>query len=172
MKTGAVARSSAAACGLLFILTPSALAGHGKVGTWESKMQMSGMPAMPNMANMPPQVQAQMKARGIQMGGNVITTKFCMTAEQVAQDKPVLNHRDNCETKNLKLTGHTFTADMVCHGEVSTTGHIEMTFDSAEHYHGHITSTVAMNGQSQTHDMTIEARWLSPDCTLPPPVRR
>lgn len=155
-------RIGVAVIGFVLAAVPAS-AGHGKPGTWESKVQPGGG-ALPNMANLPPAVQAQMKARGVQMTAGIITSRYCMTPEQVAQDKPVLTPRDNCETKNLKLTGNTFTADMICRGEMKTTGHIEVTFDSAEHYHGKIVNTMEMGGQSRTSTMLIEARWLSSNC--------
>jgi hypothetical protein len=157
-----------AACAAL--LTPVALAAHGKVGTWEitTKMGGGGMPAMPDISKMPPEVQARMKAHGVQMNaGGGMTAKFCMTADQVNNDKPLLNHRGSCETENVKLTGNTFSANVVCKGQMNGKGHIEVTFDSAEHYSGRQTMSMNMNGQQMTHDMTMDARWLTPACTVP-----
>ena len=150
---------------------PAAFAGHGKVGTWEvnTKMNMGGMPAMPNMANLPPEVQARMKARGVQMNGNGgITSRFCMTPEQVANDKPPMTHRGNCQAQNMKTSGNTFSADVVCTGQMQAKGHVEFTFSSPEHYSGHQTMTMTMDGRQMTNEMTMDARWLSPDCTQKP----
>lgn len=147
---------------------PAALAGHGKVGTWEvtTKMGGAGMPQMPNMANLPPEVQARMKARGVQMNaGGGMTSKFCMTAEQVNNDKPPMTHRDNCKAENVKMSGNTFSADVICTGPMQSKGHMEFTYSSPEHYSGFMNTTMTMEGgQQMTHKMTMDARWLSPDC--------
>jgi len=155
-----------AVCVCLLALSPAALAAHGKVGTWEATIHTSGMGAMPDMSKLPPAAQAQMKARGIHMSAGGITTKFCMTAEQVKTDKPELSHHGSCETQNMKVTGNSFSADMVCKGEAKMKGHIEVTFDSAEHYRGHTSMTMLMHGQPTTRESTTEAHWLSPVCSV------
>ena len=159
----------AAACAAL--VEPAALAGHGKVGTWEVSTKMSGgaMAGMPDMSKMPPEVLARMKARGMSMNaGGGMTSKFCMTAEQVNTDKPPMTHRGNCEAQNVKMKGNFFSADVVCKAPSNAKGHIEITYDSPEHYSGKQTTTMTMNGKTQTHEMLLDARWLSPDCTVKP----
>jgi hypothetical protein len=152
-------------------MCPAALAGHGKVGTWEvtTQMKTGGMPAMPNMANLPPEIQARMKSHGVQMNaGGGMTSRFCMTADQVNGDKPPMTHRGNCQAQNMKMSGSTFSADVVCTGHMNAKGHIELTFDKPEHYSGHQTMTMTMEGgQPMTNDMTMDARWVAPDCTAP-----
>lgn len=153
------------------LLAPAALAAHGKVGTWEvsTKMSGGGMASMPDISKLPPAVQAQMKARGVSMNaGGGVTAKFCMTADQVNTDKPPMTHRGNCEAQNIKMQGNFFSADVVCKGPGAAKGHIEITFDGPTHYSGRQTSTVTMEGQTQTHEMLLDAHWLSPDCTVRP----
>lgn len=154
------------------LLSPAALAAHGKVGTWEVTTKMSGMPAMPDMSKLPPAVQARMKSHGVQMNaGGGITAKFCMTEDQVKNDKPQLTRPNSpCKVQNMKVTGNTFSADMVCTGAMNGKGHMDMTFDSAEHYSGHQTMTMTVNGQTMTHDMYMDAKWLSATCTVPATV--
>ncbi len=151
--------------------SPAALAAHGKVGTWEvtTKMGGGGMGAMPNMANLPPEVQAKMKAHGVQMNaGGGMTAKFCMTPEQVNSDKPPMVHRGDCQAQNVTVKDNTFSADIVCTGHMKGKGHVEYTFDTPEHYSGHQTMTMTMEGgQQMTNDMTMDAHWLSATCTVP-----
>lgn len=155
------------------ILAPAALAGHGKVGTWQVTTRMGGMDnamvKMPDMSKLPPAVQAKMKARGMQMNpGGGMTAKFCMTEDQVKADKPPMTRPDSpCKPQNIKVTGHTFSADIVCTGKMNGRGHTEMTFDSPEHYSGHQTMTMTMEGRTMTHEMFMDAKWLSPNCTVP-----
>ena len=154
------------ACALA--LSPAALAAHGKVGTWEATIQSTGMAAMPDMSKLPPAVQAQMKARGVHMNAGGMTTKFCMTPEQVKNDKPDLSHHGACEAQNMKMTGNSFRADMACKGEVKMKGHVEITFDTPEHYRGHTVMTMLVDGRPTTRESNMEARWLSPTCTVKP----
>jgi len=157
--------------GAAFILaaSPAALAAHGKAGTWEVTTTMSGggMGAMPDMSKLPPEVRARMQAHGVQMNGGGMTAKFCMTADQVANDKPPMTHHGNCEAQNMKVKGNTFSADVVCKGHMNGKGHVEVTYDTPEHYTGHQTITMTMDGQQMTHDMTMEGHWLSADCKIP-----
>lgn len=156
---------------LALLATPAALAAHGKVGTWEVTVKMggAGMGAMPDMSKLPPEAQARMKAHGMQMSGaGGMTTKVCMTAEQVNSDKPPMTHHGECEAQNVKISGNTFNADIVCKGKMNGKGHIEVTYDSPEHYSGHQTMTMNMNGQQMNHDMTMEGRWISATCTKTP----
>jgi hypothetical protein len=166
MKTLRVAVIGAACAALL---APAALAAHGKVGTWQLTTKMGGgMAAMPDMSKLPPDVQARMKAHGVQMNAGGMTAKFCMTEDQVKNDKPQLTRPNSpCKAENLKLTGNTFSADMVCTGQMNGKGHIDLTFDSAEHYSGHQTMNISMEGKTMTHEMFMDAKWLSPECTVP-----
>jgi hypothetical protein len=160
-----------AACAVL--LAPAAMAGHGKVGTWQVTTKMGGMDnamvKMPDMSKMPPEVQARMKAHGVQMNpGGGMTTKYCMTEDQVKNDKPQLTRPDSpCKVANMSVKGNTFSADVVCTGEMNGKGHTEVTFDSPEHYKGHQTMTMTRDGQTMTHEMFMDAKWLSPTCTVP-----
>ena len=112
-----------------------------------------------------------MKAHGVSMNaGGGMTSKFCMTPEQVNADKPPMTRADSpCKTENMKVAGHSFSADIVCTGKVNGRGHTEMTFDSPEHYSGRQTMTMTVNGHTIDHEMTMDARWLTPNCTVPAP---
>ena len=150
-----------AAAALAIVLTPSALAAHGKVGLWEATVQMAGMPAM---ANLPPQVQAQMKAHGVSMGGGGITSKFCMTAADVAGDKPAYKQNPDCTTQNVKVRGNTMSADVICTGKMNGRGHLDVTYSSPEHYTAAQTMDMVQEGHPIHSATNIDARWISPNC--------
>jgi hypothetical protein len=154
------------AAALAIVITPSALAGHGKAGLWESTVQMNSGPmaGMPDVSRLPPQAQAQMRAHGMQMGGNTITTKYCMTAAQVASDTPVFRQASMCKSENVRMRGNTFSADVVCNGKMKARGHVEITYSSPEHYSGVQTTDMVMEGRTMHTTMNINARWLSPNC--------
>ncbi len=140
-----------------------AWASHGKAGLWEITVKggAGARPGMPDMSKMPPEAQARMKAM---MGGHIITVRHCVTAADTANDKPNLSHSQDCKMTNEKMTGHTFSADMVCTGKLIGTGHVEATYDTPEHY----TSTESMKGTVHGHQVdnstTMEGRWISADC--------
>jgi len=161
-------RIAAAALATGLLLSPAALAGHGKAGLWEvtTKNTIAGMAGMPDMASLPPQVQAQMRAHGVQMnGGGGITSRFCMTADQVANDRPVVDHPGECKPQNMKFTGQAFSTDIVCTGKMKGTGHVQFTFSSPEHYSGSETMDMTEpGGMPMRTTMTMDARWLSPNC--------
>jgi len=154
------------AAAVAVVVTSSALAAHGKVGLWQANIQTSGLPGMPSMANLPPEVAAQMKARGITMGagGTTITTKFCMTAAQVASDKPITSQNNSCTTQNVKIQGNTMSADVICTGQMNSRGHIVATWSSLEHYSAVQNMDMVQQGQTVHTTMNINAQWLSPNC--------
>src|SRR5438874_9499636 len=101
----------------------AALASHGKVGLWEITTHMN----MPNMmANIPPEALARMKAAGVNMPNNqTYTSQHCMTAAEVAQEKPPpMRNSEDCAMNNMSHDAHNFTADMTCStGRMQGNGH-------------------------------------------------
>lgn len=146
--------------------TGAAFAGHGKVGLWSISVTMAGMPAMPDMSNMPPEAMARMKAMGLSMNGNTMTVKHCMTAAEVAADIPHINpHADrNCTFSNVQHNGQSMSADLTCTKGFEGTGHMQFTFDGETHYSGEVTMTGTAHGHSVDRDQKIDAHWISADC--------
>jgi hypothetical protein len=147
----------------LSVVPVAAFASHGKTGLWEvtNHLNMTGM-----MAQIPPDQMARMRAMGAQLpNGRAITTQYCVTEAQVADDKPPpLHNIKDCSFSNMKYDPHNFSADMTCAGEMQGQGHISFTYDGSEHYSG----TYAFNGSAHGHvtSMTnsLEGKWLSADC--------
>jgi len=142
----------------------AALASHGKVGLWEVTTHMN----MPNMmANIPPEALARMKAAGVNMSSNqTYSSQHCMTAAEVADDKPPpMRHNEDCAMTNVSHNATTFAADMTCNTQrMQGQGHVSVTFDSAEHYAGSYTYNGTMEGHPQNMTYNFEARWISADC--------
>jgi hypothetical protein len=137
-----------------------ALAAHGKVGLWEVTTTTS----MPNMPQMSPAQMAQMQAMGMHMPvAQAMTVQHCMTASEVASDS-IQPARGDCTYSNVKIVGHTFSGDEVCHGNFEGQGHFSVTYDSDEHYSG----STSMNGSAHGHMMSVsnsfEGKWMSADC--------
>ncbi len=97
-----VIRTAAFGFALALAVSPAALAAHGKVGTWEVTTTFGG-------------AQHQMMMHG--PGG--MTARFCMTAAQVNSAMPPMTHHGNCQTQNMKAKGNSFSADIVCKGNIT-----------------------------------------------------
>ena len=140
-----------------------ALASHGKAGLWEITTRMS----MPNMmAAIPPDQMARMQAMGVHMpNGQTFTTQHCMTAEEVAQDKPPpMRNTQDCTTTNVTHDAHAMNVDMVCKGEMDGQGHLTLNYDSDEHYSGSYTFTGTAHGHPASMSNSFEGKWISADC--------
>jgi len=149
------------------VVSAPAWASHGKAGLWEIKIQsdMGQMPGMPDMSKLPPEVQARMKAAGVQMnGGGGMTVQHCMTQAEVNAQNPNMTHNASCKATNVQRNGQSFSADIVCTGHMNGTGHVQFTFDSPEHYYGSESMTGTAEGHPVSHSMKMDARWISADC--------
>lgn len=162
----------AIAAGVL-ALPIAAFASHGKVGLWEitTTMNMGGAGMqMPDLSKLPPDqramVEAQLKKSGVSMNGNSMTTQHCMTASEVAQDKPpAMGRMKDCTVQNMQFTGGSMTADTVCSSaDMSGKGHIAVSYSGDSNYSGSMT----FNGTAQGHPInmnnTFSGRWISADC--------
>ena len=139
-----------------------ALASHGKVGLWEISTHMNM-----STANIPPEAMARMKAMGMNMPGNqTFSSQHCMTADEVAQDKPPTpRNNSDCAMTNMTHDAHNFTADMTCSTErMQGHGHVAVNFDSNEHYAGTYTFNGTTEGRPQNMTYSFEGRWISADC--------
>ncbi len=120
------------------ILVPTAaLAGHGKVGLWQSTTTMT-------MNGTPPQTHS---------------STFCMTQAQVLSDAPQ-GGNPGCTYQNMHADAHTVTADMVCHGQLEATGHFSTTYDSDTHYLAKF--SIVTGGMTMNN--SVEGTWLKADC--------
>lgn len=158
----------AAIIGLAAVMvTGTAFASHGRAGLWSVTVIMGGAaPAMPDLSKLPPEAAARMKAMGMSMNGNSITTQHCMTAEEVATDTPHLDATANegCTMSNVVHQGNSMTADMSCHGNFKGSGHMQFNYDSDTHYSGELIMTGSVNGQPMNRDQKFDGNWVSRDC--------
>lgn len=156
-------------CGLaaLTIVAAPAIAGHGKAGLWDVTvtMDMSGMPGMPDMSKLPPEAQAAMRAQGVTMNGGTMTVQHCMTQAEVdANGPPPMRNQKECKMANMQTGPNSFSADMTCSGEMTGAGHIQVSFDSPEHYAGKTSIAGTADGHPFTNTTSFEGRWVSADC--------
>jgi hypothetical protein len=153
------------------LLLAPAEARHGKAGTWEVTAQADGVAvrAMMHLSRLSPAIQERLKARGVRMRpGGRVSAFYCMTPEEVEGDKPIVTHSSACDAVNLKRKGDSFAADVRCSGPLDGHGRVEITFSSRERYNGRQTVTWKFKGIEMTQAMSIDAKWLAPDCITSP----
>ena len=150
---------------LIAVAVPlTALGSHGKAGLWEitTHMNMGNM-----MANIPPEALARMREHGVAMPNDrTFTSQHCMTAEEVASEKPPTpRNNSDCTMTNMSHDAHNFTADMTCSTQqMQGHGHVAVNFDSNEHYAGSYTFNGTAEGRPQNMTYNFEGRWISADC--------
>lgn len=150
-----------------------------KPGLWEmvtESQQINGR-AMPDhsaqmleqMKSMPPamrkQIEAQMKAQGIQMVPNQgagTAVRMCLTAEMLRQNQ-WQRGSDRCENQVVSRSGNTWRWKMAC-PQPAAQAEGTTTFHSSESYSGEMRSTTDVDGTSQTMVMKHRARRISADC--------
>jgi hypothetical protein len=122
---------------------------------------------MGGMPQMPPDQMAKMRAMGMQMPADrTFTTQHCVTPEEAAATKPPpMGRNKECQMGKMSASGGHISGDMTCAGgEMTGTGHFQVSYDSPEHYSGQMT----FNGESHGHhmDMTnsFEGKWMSASC--------
>ena len=128
---------------MLIATTGVALADHGKAGLWQvtTKMTMPGL--------------AQQQS---------FTTQHCMTPAEVKQNTMPPSTNAQCKMVNEKVSGGSFTGDMVCTGQAKGAGHIVVNYDADTHYAGQMTMSMNAGGQIMHMTNSFEGKWISADC--------
>lgn len=166
----------------LLILAPAAVLAVDmppmKPGLWEvtpESQKLNGKP-LPDMSaqlaeqmkRMPPemrtQMEAQMKAKGIQMapGGNGMAVRMCITRDMLSQNR-WQKMDGHCQNTALKQSGMTWSWKFTC-TEPPSEGEGSTTFQSGEAYTSDMQMRTTRNGQAQTMTMKHRAKWLGADC--------
>ena len=131
------------AAAVLIATAGAALADHGKAGLW----QVSTKTSMPGMTT-----------------SQVFTSQHCMTEAEVKQNTIPPSSNPDCKMTNEKMSGGSFSGDMVCSGRASGSGHIEVKYDSDTHYAGQMTMAMNTGGQTMHMSNSFEGKWISADC--------
>jgi hypothetical protein len=146
-----------------------------KPGLWEvtATTEMSGMPtmAMPQippdkLAQLPPEQQARIQAM-MKGGANgtpaTNTMKSCITREQIEQGLSFQNDKA-CTSKIVSSTGSKQEIHTECtHGQVKTTGDINIERIDSGHIKGNATMTGVGNAKMGMK-ITFDSKFLSSDC--------
>lgn len=141
-----------------------AFASHGKAGLWSVNMSIAGQ----DTSKMPPNVLDRMKSMGMMPNSNGgFTVQHCMTAAEVADDSKMMDTSSNkdCEVANRRVTGHAMTADLICKGQMTGTGHVSVNYDSDTHYTGEMSiSGKTADGTPISQEQRFEGHWVSASC--------
>jgi hypothetical protein len=108
-----------------------------------------------------------MKAMGIDMpDSHTISTEHCMTAEEVHADAlhAMSQSGSGCKLENKRMHGQSYSADMICSGELKGRGHVQVSYDSPEHYSGQMTFAGTSHGQPANIKNVYEGHWVKADC--------
>ncbi|RZI40855.1 DUF3617 domain-containing protein [Herbaspirillum sp. HC18] len=151
------------------LLSATAWAGpQMKPGLWEMTMKSDAMKNM-NMPRLPPEQVEQMRKMGVEIphmqdGGMV--TRVCMT-KQMLEGNQVPGMEKNeagCQTKNMQQSGGSYSADIVCNGDMKGEGKIKGTFSGDTGFTSTYDFKGTMHGQpvSQRHESS--GKWLGADC--------
>jgi hypothetical protein len=150
-----------------------------KPGLWEMQMSGSGgaMANMPNMsehlAQMPPEQRAQMEAymqqRGMSFGANSMTQRFCLTPQDVKEEKESADSflkgkgRDNCKSKTTARSATEVRFSAVCKDEDGDVSEVNgRIYDiSPEHFSMDMTRRSKAEGEMKLQQ---KARWVAADC--------
>jgi hypothetical protein len=116
---------------------------------------------------MPPeqrkQLDAMMKSRGVTMGAQGTTAKFCLTREQAAKP-PEARLTGDCRQTDVKRSGNTMTYKFACTTPQQITGDGQITYASDKAYSGTANVTTLVKGQPQQTTMDMTGKWLAADC--------
>ena len=150
-----------------------------KPGLWEVQMSGSGagIGAMPNMnermAQMSPEQRAQMEAymkqRGMSFGANSMTTRYCLTPQDVSEEKASADSflkgkgKDDCKSRTIARSATEVKFSAVCKDGDGETRQVDgRIYDlSPEHFSMDMTSRGNRNGEQRIQQ---KAHWISADC--------
>lgn len=124
----------------------------------EMTRQLDAMPADQRQ-----QVEQMMAARGMKLGAQGTSVKFCLSKEQAARPaEPRLN--DSCTQQVERRSGNTVKFRFECTRPQPSSGEGEMTYSGDKAYSGKADLTSQINGKPQQISMELSGKWLSADC--------
>ncbi|MEO7338777.1 MAG: DUF3617 domain-containing protein [Caldimonas sp.] len=161
---------------LAMSLAPLAQAQNQAPGLWEhtftmksddGRMEAAMAQMQQQLAAMPPekrqQMEAMMASRGVKMGAQGTSAKYCLSKEQAA--KPAEPHMGgDCSRQDVTRSGNTVKFRFECTTPRPVKGDGEMTFVSDKAYRGRSNVTLQARGQPQQMSMEMSGQWLSADC--------
>ena len=145
-----------------------------KPGLWQvhSEREIEGQKArMPDMSermkNLPPEARKQMeemmKARGVDMGGMTGNDmKICLSKDSV-DPANWQRQQGTCKTDYLSRTGTVWKWHTSCREPAAETDG-EAHFTGPDSYTVKTATTMTIQGETRTTRMTLNSKYLGPDC--------
>ena len=153
-----------------------------KPGLWEMKSKMSADgKAMPGAEEMAKQMQAMspeqrkmveqmMAQRGVGMGGDGHSVRYCMTPE-MAKAPPAAQQQGNCKTDYAERHGNRMPFKFTC-TQPAATGEGEVVFHGPNAYSMKMRRTSSERGQPQVMDMEMQGQRVADECGDVKPMKR
>jgi hypothetical protein len=143
-----------------------------KPGLWQvrSEREVDGQKVqMPDMSerfkDMPPetrkQMEAMMKQRGIDIGGGG-DMRICLSKDSLDPGQWQRN-QGTCKTDYGTRSSSVWTWHTSCQ-EPASEGDGEARFTGPESYTVKLVTTMTVRGETRTTRMTLNSKWLSPEC--------
>jgi len=138
-----------------------------KMGSQGGEMEKAQAQMQAQLAAMPPdkrkQVEAMMKSRGMSMGANSTSMKFCLTKEQAAKP-PEARMPGDCKQTDVKRSGSSMSYKFACTTPQQVSGEGQMSFVNDKAYTGKSTTIAQVDGQARQMSMEMSGQWLGADC--------
>ena len=159
---------SCACCWAADSLTPMDV----KPGLWQAAVETPGLAVPANLPGIPPealarmtpqqreQIESALKGRG---GASAMTTRFCMSPDQVKQSRPVAPVDSSCEYKVVSSSAAKQQLHLDCKKDAEArTGDVTMERVDSEHIN--MTTTVQTSAAGQPMTVKTSLKWLAADC--------
>jgi hypothetical protein len=110
-----------------------------------------------------------MASRGVKMGAQGTSMKFCLTKEQAAKPAEPRMTGD-CTQSEVQRSGNTMKYKFACTRPQQIAGDGQVSYVSDKAYSGRSNVTTLVNGQPQQMSMEMTGKWLGADCGEVKPV--
>jgi len=162
------------------IALATAFAAHAQTqapGLWEhsftmkspgGEMERAQAEMQKQLAAMPPaerkKIEDMMAARGVKMGAQGTTVKFCLTKEQAAKP-PEPRMSGDCTQSEVQRSGSTMKYKFACTKPQQVSGEGQVSYASDKAYTGRsVINTQGAQGMPQQMTMEMAGKWLGADC--------
>jgi hypothetical protein len=149
-----------------------------KPGLWEASIAMTGGPAIPaNLSAVPPEALARMtpqmreQLQSVLKGGGApaVTTKFCMTPDQLKQNQPVAPVDSGCSYKVVNSSAAKQQIHLDCKkGSEARTG--DVTVERLDSEHMNVTTSLQTAAGEKPMAVKTSLKWLAAACGDVKPV--
>ncbi|MES3015719.1 MAG: DUF3617 domain-containing protein [Pseudomonadota bacterium] len=167
------------------LMALTAIGAHAQTqapGLWEHRFTMTSQGGemekaqaemQKQLAAMPPaerkKIDDMMASRGVKMGTQGATVKFCLTPEQAAKPAEPRMAGD-CTQSDIQRSGSTMKYKFSCTKPQQVSGEGQVSYAGDKAYSGMSTMTSQAAGMPQQMTMTMAGKWLGAECGDVKPV--